>query len=77
MANLKQKPAISATGFLSGRISHSLPANDRFGMQQCDHKRSMPDDRCHEAVALDRWFWFSIGVLLSIGAGLSIWIWLH
>lgn len=84
MANLKQHPSSRASRLTAGRMNTSLPdetvlirVDDSYGTQYTEHKSSIAFDRRREAVLLDRWYWFSIGMLLSTGTGLAIWTWIH
>lgn len=51
-----------------------IPVNDPVDAIHSERHPEEPVDRHRETMALDRVFWFSIGLLMVIGIALRIWV---
>lgn len=51
-----------------------IPVNDPVDAIHSERHPEESVDRHREAMALDRVFWFSIGLLMVIGIALRIWV---
>ncbi|MEW4563472.1 hypothetical protein AB1K70_13150 [Bremerella sp. JC770] len=54
--------------------SFMIPVNDPVDAIHSERHPEQPVDRHREAIALDRVFWFSIGLLMVTGIALRIWM---